>query len=188
MKQIILVYFLFISAYVYSQNADSVTINYNFIDSYPQNADVFIGNEKIGNTPLYFTWSDSLFPKSVKISIRGFKEESFTAEKPEIIKRKFNLKPDKPGFVYDPVKENKPQYFKTPRKVFPVVVSSLLTAASGIGSFYFKSLASDNKKEYEFTGDPSALDRQKQYDLLGGVSIVALQLGFGALMYFLFID
>lgn len=188
MKSAIIICFLVLSAALYSQSADSVTINYNFIDSYPQNADVFMGNEKIGNTPLYFMWQDSSFPKSMKVSLKGFSEETFTVETPEKFSRKFNLNPLKIGFVYDPVKENKQLYFKSPRKVFPIVISSIITAVSGIGSFYYKSLASDNKKEYEFSGDPSALDRQKKYDLLGGVSIVALQLGFGALMYFLFID
>lgn len=188
MKSVIIIYFLFFSAALFSQSADSVTINYNYIDSYPQNADVFIENEKIGNTPLFFMWQDSSFPKTIKVSLKGFSAESFTVNNPEKLSKKFSLKSLKPGFIKNPVKENKPLYFKTPRKVLPVVISSIITAVSGISSFYFKYLASENKKEYEFSGDAAAIDRQKKYDLIGGISIVALQIGFGALMYFLFID
>lgn len=188
MKPVIFLIILLISSSLYTQSNDSAAINYNFIDSYPQNAGILSGNEIIGYTPLYFMWQDSIFPKTLKVSLKGYSEETFTVQTQEKISRKFILNPLKPGLINDPVKENKQLYFKTPRKLLPIVVSSVITAASGIGSFYFKSLASDNKKEYELSGDLAALDNQKKYDLLGGISIVALQLGFGALMYFLFID
>ena len=61
---------------IFGQNADSVKIDYNFIDSYPQNAEVNVNDVFIGNTPVFFQWSDSTFPKTVKITMNGFNEQS----------------------------------------------------------------------------------------------------------------
>lgn len=173
---------------IFGQNADSVKIDYNFIDSYPQNAEVNVNDVFIGNTPVFFQWSDSTFPKTIKITMNGFNEQSEIISNIGLINRKYILLPKGKHLLTDVVKEDKQTYFKEPRKVFPLVVSSIITAGSGIAAFYFKSLASDNRKHFETFGDNESLDNKKKYDLLGGVSLVALQLGFGALMYFLFLD
>jgi hypothetical protein len=173
---------------LYGQNSDSVKIDYNFIDSYPQNANVLLDDELIGNTPLFFVWPDSLFPKKLTISLKGFKEESTAIYDNQLLNKKYILLPIGKHSIQNSVKENKQTYFREPRKVAPIVISSLVTAGSGFAAFYFKSLASENRKEYEEFGDQSSLDRKEKYDLLGGVSLVAFQLGFGALIYFLILD
>jgi len=173
------------SASVYS---DSVKIDYNFIDSYPQNASVFINDEHIGNTPLFFTWKDSTSPKQLRLNLKGFPEISEMIQSNKTLKMKYNLNPVNSKLINDIVKEDKEPYFKTKRKVVPIVLSSILTAGSGIAAFYFKSQASENQKNYDIYGDRAELDKKKDNNLLGGISIVAFQLGFGALMYFLFID
>lgn len=182
-------FLLFLLPFIfYGQNTDSVKINYNFIDSYPQNANVLIDDELIGNTPLFFVWQDSLFPKRLTVSLKGFTDESTAINDNQLLNKKFILVPAGKRSIQNLVKENKQTYFKEPRKVASIVISSLLTTGSGFAAFYFKSLASDNRKEYEEFGDQSSLDRKEKYDLLGGVSLVAFQLGFGALIYFLFLD
>lgn len=171
-----------------AQEVDSALINYNFIDSYPQNADVFVNDELTGNTPLYFMWRDSTFPKTLKIKYKGFIEESETVNDIGILSKKFILKPTGSNLMKNPVKADKNTHFESKRKVFPVILSSLVTAGSGIAAFYFKSEASKNQKNYDIFGDPAELDKKRDNNLIGNLSIVALQLGFGALMYFLFID
>lgn len=173
---------------IFGQNSDSVKIDYNFIDSYPQNAEVKVNDVFIGNSPVFFQWSDSTFPKTIKINMDGFSEQTEVINSNSLINKKYTLVPKGKRLLTDIVKEDKQTYFKEPRKVFPLVVSSIITAGSGIAAFYFKSLASDNRKHFETFGDNESLDNKKKYDLLGGVSLVALQLGFGALMYFLFLD
>lgn len=179
---------MFYPVILLGQSSDSVMINYNYIDSYPQNAEVKLDSEFIGRTPIYFQWADSTFPKSIKISLQGYNEETLIINSTELINKKFILVPIKKRTLINIVKEDKLPYFKEPRKVVPIVLSSVFTAASGVAAFYFKSLASDNRKHYETFGDSESLDNKKKYDLLGGISIVALQVGFGALMYFLFLD
>ncbi len=178
----------------YGQSADSikterpVRIDYNFIDSYPQNAVIQINDMFIGNTPLFFEWKDSTFPKTIKITKHGFSEQTEIINNIQLLNKKFNLTSTGKHSIINTVVENKQTYFKEPRKVVPIVISSIITAGSGIAAFYFKSLASDNRKYYEEFQDESFLDKKNKYDILGGVSLVALQLGFGALLYFLFID
>ncbi len=186
----ILIYLIiFCPLIICGQSYDSTKIDYNFIDSYPQNASVTMNETFIGNTPLFFQYGDSTFPKSLKITLKGYIEQSEVINSNELINMKYILIPNSSRRnELNVVKEDKLPYFKEPRKVVPIVVSSIITAASGIGAFYFKSLASDNRKHYETFGDNESLDNKKKYDLLGGVSLVALQLGFGALMYFLFLD
>lgn len=186
--KIFLYIFIFCPLIIYGQDADSLKIDYNFIDSYPQNAEVKVNGVFIGNTPVFFQWSDSTFPKTIKINMDGFSEQSEVINSNSLINKKYTLVPKGKRLLTDIVKEDKQTYFKEPRKVFPLVVSSIITAGSGIAAFYFKSLASDNRKHFETFGDNESLDNKKKYDLLGGVSLVALQLGFGALMYFLFLD
>ncbi len=186
--KITLLSLMFYPVILLGQSSDSVMINYNYIDSYPQNAEVKLDSEFIGRTPIYFQWADSTFPKSIKISLQGYNEETLIINSTELINKKFILVPIKKRTLINIVKEDKLPYFKEPRKVVPIVLSSVFTAASGIAAFYFKSLASDNRKHYETFGDSESLDNKKKYDLLGGISIVALQVGFGALMYFLFLD
>ncbi|MEO8512173.1 MAG: hypothetical protein ABI543_01305 [Ignavibacteria bacterium] len=175
-------------AVMFGQSADSIKIDYNYIDSYPQNASVNLNDEFIGKTPLFFVWKDSLFPKTLKINLGGFSEQTEIITTNGLLNRKYTLSPNGKHMVINGVKEDKLPYFKEPRKIVPIVISSIVTAGSGFAAFYFKSLASDNRKDYDVFGDPASLDKEKKYNLLGSISLAALQLGFGALMYFLFID
>ena len=170
------------------QDKDSAKINYNFIDSYPQNANIFINNDETGMTPFFFEWKDSTFPKTLKVTLDGYLDHSETIESNQLLNKKVMLIPKgkrQPPYI---IKEDKLPYFKEPRKLLPIAGFTLLTAASGISAFYFKSLASDNRREYEIFGDQSAKDKEKKYDAIGSVSMVIFQLSFATLMYFLFID
>lgn len=185
--KVLLILFIF-PVLNYAQEIDSALINYNFINSSPQNAEVFVNDKRIGSTPLYFMWADSLLPKILKVKLKGYLEESETVTGNEVYSRNFLLKPNGGYLISNPVKEDKQTYFKEPRKVFPIVISSVVTAVSGVAAYYFKSKASENQKNYDIYGDPAELDKKRDNNLLGNLSIIALQAGFGALMYFLFLD
>lgn len=180
--------FLLIPFIFYGQEADSNKINYNFIDSYPQDAAVFLNEVHIGNTPLFFVWKDSTLPKTFKIERKGYSGQSENISDYQLISRKYILRSTGKHSVLNLVNEDKQTYFNSPRKVVPIVISSLITAGSGIAAYYFKSLASDNQKLYDNYGDAGALEKKEKYNLLGSVSLVVFQVGLGALLYYLLID
>jgi hypothetical protein len=171
-----------------AQTADSLRLNYNYINSVPQNAFIFINNGFIGNTPLYFFWSDSTYPKQVKISSKGYADIIELVDSSAVINKTFTLIPLNGTHKLNLVSEEKQLYFEKPRKIIPIIGSALISLGAGASAYHFKSLAIDNRDNYEVTGDPEALDKKKKYDLLSGISIVVFQAGLGALIYFLLID
>jgi hypothetical protein len=84
--------------------------------------------------------------------------------------------------------ESKSSYFKTPRRIVPIILSGLVTAGSASLSYYFKSLANDTYDEYLQTGDKIQLDKTKRYDLYSAIGLVAFQAGLAGLIYFLLIE
>lgn len=172
----------------FSQQQDSLEIPYNYINSTPQNAEVYFNNEFIGNTPLFFTWKDSVFPGQIRVSLRGYSDHLETISSPERINKNYSLVWLKGSRKTDLVKEDKKPYFEKPRKMLPIVLSSLTAIGAGISAFHFKSLALDNRDVYESTGEVGALDRKKKYDIISGVSLALFQVGMGALIYFLLFE
>jgi hypothetical protein len=83
---------------------------------------------------------------------------------------------------------NTETYFKTPRKVFPVILSAVITGGSGFLSYYFKQLSNDKYDEYQNTGDASLLDKKRKYDIISGISLAVFQIGLAGLVYFLIIE
>jgi hypothetical protein len=186
---IIAVLFILIGSQVlYAQLNDSLRIDYNYINTIPQNAEVYINDEYIGSTPKFFTWQDSVFPKQLKIKFEGYADYTETVYDASMMNKSYTLIPLTGSRKINLVKEDKATYFNKPRKVVPIVISSLITAGAGAMAYYFKSLAIENRDHYDEFGDTESLDRKKKYDVISGVSLAAFQLGLGALVYFLFID
>ncbi|CAG1020317.1 hypothetical protein MTYM_00190 [Methylococcales bacterium] len=187
-NNILLIVAAFFSLQSFGQSGDSLRIGYNYINSFPQNAPVYINDEPVGMTPLFFVWPDSIFPKQLKLSKNGYVEYSESINSPGTISKNVNLIPKQGKGFPDPVREDRDPYFKSQRKIVPIVISSLATIGAGISAFYFKSLAIENRDLYDNTGDKAAYDRKKKYDLYGGVSLILFQAGLGALLYYLLID
>ena len=185
-NKILLIIFTLACSAVYAQ--DSLVIKYNYINSAPQDAMVYFNDEFRGNTPLFFTWQDSVFPKVMKITKRGYSDYIENIQEITGINKTVNMVSNSGNNILNSVKEDKASYFKRPRKILPIVVSGLATFGAGASAFYFKTLAIDNRNAGEETGDLQALDRQKKYDLISGISLVVFQAGLGALLYFLLID
>lgn len=172
----------------YAQQKDSLEMQYNYIDSAPQNADVYFKNEYLGKTPLYFIWKDSIFPGQLKVSAEGYTDHIETIHNAGLIKKFYSLVRIGTKKKSDLVIEDKNLHFEEPRKIFPIVISSLAAIGAGISAFHFKSLALENRDVYEQSGDPGALDKKKKYDIISGISLAVFQLGMGALIYFLLLE
>jgi hypothetical protein len=189
-----LIYLLFFSALnLYAQNSDSLTIDYNYINSVPQNAKVYFDDTLAGETPFRFTNQafDTSKGLTVTIKLEGYIDYSFKVTGSDLpLNKTINLVPVNKLSIKEnsQVEVNNSDYFKSPRKVVPIVISSVVTAGSGVLSYYFKKLANDRYDEYLATGDQKKFDQTKRYDLYSGLFLAAFQIGFAALIYFLLID
>ena len=183
----------FSAAELYAQQRDSLTIDYNYINSVPQNAKVYLNDSLSGETPFRFVNRDMDTSKGLVITIKleGYIDYSFNVTEADLPLNKIvNLVPVNKLTIREnkQVEVNDNNYFKSPRKVVPIVVSSVITAGSGVLSYYFKKLANDRYDEYLATGDQKKFDQTKKYDLYSGLFLAAFQIGFAALIYFLLID
>jgi hypothetical protein len=196
-RLILKILFLLLAGSIFRLNlyaqSDSLKIDYGFINSIPQNAEVYVNGRHWGETPFRFTKAsiDSLSSVNITIKLKDYIDYSFTLNVSEmpvnktitlVPKNKLSLKEE------SSVEENTVNYFKTPRKIIPIVISSAVTAGSGILSYYFKKLADDNYDEYLATGNRDKFDKTKKYDIYSGVFLAAFQVGFAALIYFLLLD
>ncbi len=188
-KYLLILLALFYCTVIFSQDStDALLMNYNYINSIPQNAAVYVNGSFAGNTPLFFLWDDSTRSNEVSITLEGFAAEKFTVAPGEKVNKTFTLSPTGKTKLLNQVKQDRSTYFAKPRKVVPIVLTGLVALGSGAAAFYYKKLASDNREKYELEGDQDALDKKGKYDVLSGVSLVVFQIGFGALMYYLFLD
>jgi PEGA domain len=187
-SKIIPVLILLFSVGTSAQTVDSLKIGYNYINTVPQDAIVYINSEEIGRSPLFFVWQDSVFPKVLRISKNGYVDYTENVTDHGRYNKQFYLVPNPETKPINPVTEDKGPYFKSERKMVPIVLSSVTAIAAGISAFYFKSLAIENKEYFDETGDLQALDRRKKYDLYGGLCILVFQAGLGALLYYLLVD
>ena len=177
----------------YAQSKDSLTIDYSYINTIPQNAGVFLNDSLAGETPFRFInyAFDSSKGLEITIKLEGYIDYSFNVTEADLPLNKIvNLVPVNKLTIREnkQVEVNDNNYFKSPRKVVPIVVSSVITAGSGVLSYYFKKLANDRYDEYLATGDQKKFDQTKKYDLYSGLFLAAFQIGFAALIYFLLID
>jgi hypothetical protein len=177
----------------YAQNKDSLTIDYNYINSIPQNASVYMNDSLAGETPFRFInyAFDSSWGLIITIKLEGYIDYSFNVTKEDlplnktielIPVNKLSLKKNKL------VRENNNDFFKSPRKIVPIAVTSVITAGSGVLSYYYKKLANERYDEYLATGDQKKFDQTKKYDLYSGLFLAAFQIGLAAFIYFLLID
>ena len=177
----------------YAQSKDSLTIDYSYINTIPQNAGVFLNDSLAGETPFRFInyAFDSSKGLEITIKLEGYIDYSFNVTKADLpLNKTIELIPVSKLTLRNNklVQENNNDFFKSPRKVVPIVVSSVITAGSGVLSYYFKKLANDRYDEYLATGDQKKFDQTKKYDLYSGLFLAAFQIGFAALIYFLLID
>lgn len=190
-------YFIILSSFLFmlsvrAQTRDSLTINYNYINSFPQDAAVYLNDSLAGYTPYRFLLEpkDSSVSYRIVIKLKDYFDYSYSFKAGDMpVNQTFFLIPlGKNSKLSNPVLENQNSYFKTPRKVIPITISALLTAASGISAYYFKDQANNKYDDYLNSGDPSLLDKTRKYDLISGISLVLFQVGLVGLIYFLLME
>jgi len=189
LNKYILFFIFFTAGYLFAQQEDSLTINYNYINTFPQNANIFLNDVLIGHSPLYFMWDSTAVYRKITIKHDGFAVIDYTPAVDEVsINRFFNMVPLSGYNEKEIVFKDKSFAFQKPFKIVPIIISTALTAGSAIMAYYFKSLAIQKSDDYNITGDPALLDKKKKYDLIGGISLAVFQAGLCALIYFHFIE
>jgi len=164
-------------------------IDYNYINSVPQNANLFINGVYAGQTPLHFLRDTTKTGLNITIKLDGYADITYSpAPEETTINKTFKLIPFSKARGKEIVFKDMSSSFKHPVKIAPLILSSLITAGSAIMAYYFKSLSIEKNEEYQQSGDPALLDKKKKYDVIGGVSMVVFQLGFAALIYLHFIN
>jgi hypothetical protein len=177
----------------FAQQEDSLKIDYNYINSIPQNARVYLNDSLAGETPFRFVkpLQDSAQNINVTLKLKGYVDYSFKISKSEMtVNKTITLVPNSKLSLNNtnPVEENTVNFFKTPRKIVPIVISSVVAAGSGVLSYYYKKLANEKYDEYLATGNRDKFDQTKKYDLYSGIFLAAFQVGLAVFLYFLLID
>jgi PEGA domain-containing protein len=170
--------------------ADSLAIPYNYINSIPQNAEVYYNDSLIGHTP-FRTYNRLTYPGLIKIKYKGYNDYTYALHVTDtLLNKTFYLVSslNSRGYGEELVTENKSSIFKKPRKILPIVAFSAASIGSAVSAYYFKRMANDKYDEYLQNGNQELLDKTKKYDLISGISLAVFQLGLVAVIYFLFID
>lgn len=151
-------------------------VSFNFFSSLylktsPENAYVYSADTLVGYTPLFI--SD--------------KYDSVELKMPDYEMEKVRLNPSLPEQIfkmnYDgvPVKQI---FFKTP--LFKILMGSLVVL--GATTAYFKLKADDKFSQYQITGNQDLLNQTRRLDLISGITMGALQINFGFLIYYFLSD
>lgn len=182
-------FIILLQAGVLAQQGDSLVMDYNYVNSIPQNADLYLNNELIGKTPMHFRWDTAAETKVIKIKLSGYADFVYTpVEGEKYVNKTFKLIPYSGIRIKDIVFKDKSYSFRKRLKLVPIAISAAITAGSAIMAYYFKSKAIDKSEQYDITGDQALLDQKKKYDVIGGVSLAVFQIGLSALIYYHFID
>ncbi|RKY94468.1 MAG: hypothetical protein DRQ01_02275 [Ignavibacteriae bacterium] len=151
-------------------------LNYYFrsevlLDTEPQNVYVFNKDSLIGFTPL-------LIPVDL---------EKVYLQKPGYLAKEilhddiYSLQKITLDYIGEETKES---FFEG--TLFKVLVGSAVLL--GASAAYFKLEADKKFDEYLITGDKKLLDQTNRFDVISGVTFVAMQINFGFIMYLFLID
>ena len=157
-------------------DCNEIKLNYNFrsevlLNTKPQNVSVFNKDSLIGFTPLFI-------PADL---------EKVYLQKPGYLAKE--VLPDE---IYSTQKitldyigeEKKESIFEG--TLFKVLVGSAVLL--GASTAYFKLEADKKFDEYIITGDRKILDQTNRFDVISGVTFVAMQINFGVIIYLFLTD
>jgi hypothetical protein len=190
LKKLLILFFFVLPSLCYSQNSDSLELPYHFINSVPQNAEVYINGSLSGLTPYRIEYKpgDSVRIR-IDILLKNYNDVNYTIQPGEKLNRTFLLVPQSTTVNRDKIVfENKSQYFKSSRRIIPIILSSVIAGGTAVLSYCLKKRANEFYDDYRLTGSQSMLDKAKQYDVYTGISISVMQVSLGGLIYFLLIE
>lgn len=154
----------------------SVTKEYDFKEKIyfttnPSNVWLYNNDTIVGYTPSYI-------PGDLRnLTLYKPKYETKTIDLVNINK---NISADLKQSIFEDDKE----FPDTP--LFKVLIGSAI--ALGATAAYYKIQADDSFEQYENTGNQKYLDDTDKFDIYSGIAFTALQVNFGALIYFFLTD
>jgi hypothetical protein len=157
-------------------DCNDITLQYNFSDKVllntePQDVYVFKNDSLIGYTPLLIPMDLS----NIRLEKNGFESKIINYSD-------FGInKPVKLNYIGEYDDGN---FFD--KTLFKILIGTMV--ALGATTAYFKLEADDKFAEYNITGDPALLQQTNRLDTLSAITFVALQLNFGAIIYFFLVD
>lgn len=155
------------------QNCDPLNLSYSFSDNNyflqtdPSDAEVIKNDSVIGYTPLLLSTGYS----NLLLSKKDYAEKLISTDELR----------NSPVIKLDYIGNGENQSFYGSPK-FLVLVGTAI--ALGAATAYYKLKADDKFDEYQITGNPDLLDETDRYDLISGITFTAMQIDFGAIIYF----
>jgi len=146
-------------------------VNKIFLDSNPQNIYVKESDSLIGFTPLLL--EDNF--QTLLLQKPGYADQ--------IISQQEIAAGVKPELEFTGQLKGESFYEST---LFKVLVGTAI--ALGATTAYYKLEADKNFDQYQVTGDPALLDQTDKYDLISGITFVAMQIDFGLILYLFLSD
>ncbi len=144
-----------------------------YLNSEPQDAEVFSGDSLIGYTPLFISSEISpLVLRKTDYQTKKISQSDFADGR--IVKLIFTGSPRCKGGR----QEGKSFY---ERPVFKYLIGGILVL--GAATAYFKIKADNAFSDYQQTQNQTSLDSTHRYDLVSGIAFGALQINLGILIY-----
>lgn len=158
------------------KDCSNLNLNYNLnnkllLDSYPQNAHVRESDSLLGFTPMLL---EENF-QTLLLQKPGYEDKLITQQ--EIAAGV------KPELQFTGQVKGESFYEST---LFKFLVGTAI--ALGATTAYYKLEADKNFDEYQITGDQALLEQTDKYDLISGITFVALQIDFGLILYLFLTD
>ena len=150
---------------------DYKLVNKILFDSNPQNVYVRESDSLIGFTPLHL---DENF-QTLSLQKPGYADEIISKQEVSA-----GVKPEL-EFIGQVKGEN---FYES--TLFKVLLGTAI--ALGATTAYYKLEADKSFDEYQLTGDSAALEQTDKYDLISGITFVAMQIDFGFILYLFLSD
>jgi hypothetical protein len=142
-----------------------------FLNSQPQNVHVIEDDSLIGFTPLLLEGNF----QTLLLQKPGYADQ--------IISNQEVSAGVKPELQFIGQVKGESFYEST---LFKVLIGTAI--ALGATTAYYKLEADKKFDEYQVTGDPAALEQTDKYDLISGITFVAMQIDFGFILYLFLTD
>ncbi len=158
------------------KECDSIIVPFLFakekyLQTNPQDVAVYNGDSLIGYTPLYLSSGYN----SLHLNKLGYESKTISL---------YNFNSNQPVSLNFNGEAKGKSFYK--KDLFKYLVAGIVVL--GGTSAYFKLRADNKFDSYKITGEQALLDQTHKYDLISGILFTALQINFGTLIYFLFID
>lgn len=146
--------------------------NYSFksailLQTDPYDAGVYNSDSLIGHTPLYIP----LTANNLILMKPGYETK---------IINPLDIQIGMPVVLNFSGKTKKESFYE--KSIFKYLMGGIV--ALGAVTAYYKIKADKKFEEYQITGEPALLNKTRQYDLISGITMGAMQINFGVLIYF----